>query len=135
MISDAYSSRAILEQVVEPTGDFRADMTAHLWRVATSMQSALGLAMLAAAAVARLDRTPEGGRYWQNRITHLRPIISAAAANGQIDPNLDPEELFGASDGPLFFRVLIVSEPIDEPFIQSVVDNLCALFCLPPKGC
>jgi hypothetical protein len=31
----------------------------------------------------------------------------------------------------LFFRVLIVSQPIDETFITTVVDNLCTLFCLP----
>lgn len=134
MISDAYAARATLEQAIDPTGDFRADMTTHLRRVAASMESTLGLAMLAAAAVARMDRTPESGRFWQNRLKQLRPIIAAAAANRQIDPDTDPEELFAASDGPLFFRVLIVGQPIDETFIQRVVADVCELYCRPRRA-
>lgn len=134
MISEAYSARATLDLAIEPTGDFRADMTAHLRKIAASMESTLGRAMVVAAALARLERSPEAGRYWNHQLKTLRPIIAAAVASGQLAPGIDPEELFAASDGPLFFRLLVVGAPIDEAFVGMAVDNLCSLYCQPGRG-
>lgn len=133
MISDAYSATADRELAIVPTGDFRADMTAHLQHVAASLESTLGRSMVVAAATARLDRTPESGRYWQRRLVHLEPIVDAAVASGQLKPGTDCEQLFGASDGPLFFRLLIVGKPIDAAFVEGIVDDLCARFALPGR--
>lgn len=127
MISQALFDHHEIDFAIEATGDFRADMTAHLRKIAASLESTPGRAMVVAAAMARVDRVAEGGRYWSHRRDQLQPIIDAAVRNGQIRPGIDPDELFAASDGPLFFRMLIAAAPIDEAFIGRVVDNLCAL--------
>lgn len=129
MISDAYSAKADQELAIEATGDFRADMMAHLQRVAASMETTLGKAMIVAAAVARYDRTPEAGRYWLRRQKHLEPIIDAAVASGQLESAIDCDELFAASDGPLFFRHLIIGEPADDSVLEGIVDDLCEQYC------
>ena len=128
MISEALFALHAVDFAVEASGDFRADMTAHLQKVAQSLESTPGRAMVVAAAMARVDRVPAGGRYWANRRDQLQPIIDAAVAGGQIRPGIEADELFAASDGPLFFRMLIAAAPIDEAFIAQVVDNLCALY-------
>lgn len=129
MISQALFDHHAIDFAIEATGDFRADMTAHLRKIAASLDSTPGRAMVVAAAMARVDRVPAGGRYWSNRRGQLQPILDAAIASGQIKPGIDPDELFAASDGPLLFRMLIAAAPIDEAFIAQVVDNLCALYC------
>lgn len=129
MISDSYAAKASRDLAIEPTGDFRADMTAHLRKIAASMESTLGRAMIVAAAAARLDRSPEAGRYWQSRLRQLQPIVDAAVASGQMAPGIDCEELFAASDGPLFFLLLVVGKTADERVIARIVDDLCAHYC------
>ena len=134
MISEALFAHHQVDFAVEASGDFRADMTAHLHKVAASLESTPGRAMVVAAAMARVERSPAGGRYWANRRDQLQPIIDAAVESGQMRPGIDPNELFAASDGPLFFRLLIADAPIDDAFIGQVVDNLCRLYCLAGEG-
>lgn len=134
MISEALFAHHAIDLAIDATGDFRADMTAHLHKVAESLESTPGRAMVVAAAMARVERAAVGGRYWSNRREQLQPVIDAAVKSGQIRAGIDPDDLFAASDGPLFFRLLIASAPIDEAFVGQVVDNLCALYCLPGQG-
>lgn len=134
MISEALFAHSAIDLGIEATGDFRTDMTVHLQKVGASLDSTPGRAMVVAAAMARVDRTPEGGQYWSNRRKQLQPVIDAAVKSGQLRPGIDPDELFAASDGPLFFRMLIASAPIDAAFIGRVVDNLCRLYCIPDQN-
>jgi AcrR family transcriptional regulator len=128
MISEALFAFHAVDFAVEATGDFRADMTTHLGKVAASLDSRSGKAMVVAAAMARAEESPAGGQYWRRRREQLQPIVDAAVRSGQVWPSVDPDELFAASDGPLFFRLLIASAPIDQAFIGQVVDNLVRLY-------
>jgi AcrR family transcriptional regulator len=128
MIGQSLFVHQELDLAVDATGDFRADMTAHLRKIAKSLESTQGRAMVVAGAMARVDRVPEGGRYWRQRREQLQPIIDAAAASGQTRAGIDADELFAAADGPLFFRMLVGNAPLDETVITQVVDNLCRLY-------
>lgn len=127
MIGEALFVVHAVDFAIAATGDFRADMTEHLRKVGASLDSTAGRAMMVAAAMSRVERSPEGGRYWANRRQQLQPIIDAAVKSGDIR-RVEPDELFAASDGPLFFRMLIANVPIDDAFIEQVVDNLCQLY-------
>lgn len=128
MISEALFSVHVVDFAVEATGDFRADMTAHLRKVAASLESRTGRAMVVAAAMARVEESPVGGQYWRRRREQLQPVIDAAVESGQLRPGIEPDELFAASDGPLFFRLLIANAPIDQAFVGQVVDNLVSFY-------
>lgn len=129
MIGQALFAHHEIDFAIAATGDFRADMTAHLRKIANSLESPPGRAMVVAAAVSRADLAIDGGQYWANQRAQLQPVLDAAANGGQIRKGIDPDEFFAASDGPLFFRMLIANAPIDEAFIDQVVDNLCRLYC------
>jgi AcrR family transcriptional regulator len=128
MISEAYTARAAQDLSIVATGNFRADIKAHLRSIADSLSSTLGRAMLAAAAIARVEETPEAGRYWRARREQIRPILDKAVVTGEARAGIDPDEFFAAADGPLFFRLLIAGAPIDDEFIGRVVDNLWRLY-------
>lgn len=131
MISEAFASAYENELDFEPTGTFRGDLTCHLSRVAHTLGSPLGKAMLAAGAVARSD--PESfaiaGAFWEHRKQRQERFVRAAIERGELDPDISLEELFAAADGPLYFRLLIIARPIDQPWVERVADQVCALFC------
>jgi AcrR family transcriptional regulator len=135
MMSEAFAAERALDLAIEPTGTFRGDLTCHLSRVAHTLGSPLGTAMLAAAAVARLDpdsRDAAGG-FWEFRKVQQRPFVQQAIDRGELPPDVSLEELFAAADGPLYFRLLIVAKPIDRQWIERTVEQVCRAFCLPHR--
>ena len=132
MISEAFAATYADDLSFEQTGSFRGDLTCHLSRVAHTLSSPLGRAMLAVAAVARLD--PESrevaGRFWAVRKKAQEPFVRAAVDRGELPADVDLEELFAAADGPLYFRLLIIGRTIDQDWVERTVDQVCRAFCL-----
>jgi len=133
MMSDAFAAIYVHDLAFEPTGSFRGDLTCHLARVAHTLGSPLGMAMLAAGAVARLDpasREAAGG-FWKFRKKQQEPFVRAAIERGELNPDVSLDELFAAADGPLYFRLLIIGRPIDQEWVETTVDQVCRAFCRP----
>ena len=133
MMSDAFASVYVDDLAFEPTGSFRGDLTCHLARVAHTLGSPLGMAMLAAGAVARLDPASReaAGSFWEFRKKQQEPFVRAAIERGELDPDVSLEELFAAADGPLYFRLLIIGRPVDKQWVETTVDQVCRAFCRP----
>jgi AcrR family transcriptional regulator len=132
MMSEAFAAAYVDDLAFEPTGSFRTDLVCHLSRVAHTLSSPLGMAMLAAGAVARLDpasREAAGG-FWQFRKEQQLPFVQAAIDRGELPPGTSLDELFAAADGPLYFRLLIIARPIDKAWIETTVDHVCKAFCV-----
>ena len=131
MIGEAFAAAYEDELDFEPTGTFRGDMTCHLARVAHTLGSPLGRAMLAAGAVARSDPASFGvaGGFWEHRKQRQEPFVREAIGRGELDSNVSLEELFAAADGPLYFRLLIIGQPLDQQWVERTVDNVCRAFC------
>jgi AcrR family transcriptional regulator len=135
MLVEAWATRFSGGLNIQPTDSFAADLRAHLRRVAQTLNSPLGMAMVAAGAVARLDpdaRATAGG-FWKARLAQQEPFVAAAIARGELPHDLDREALFAAADGPLYFRLLIVGQPIDEALIERAARGVEAQFCLPKR--
>ena len=131
MISEAFSEIYVEELSFETTGSFRGDLTCHLSRVAHTLGSPLGRAMLAAGAVARSDPSSFSiaGGFWESRKKMQEGFVREAIERGELDPDVSLEELFAAADGPLYFRLLIIAKPIDREWVERTVDNVCKAFC------
>lgn len=130
MLVEAWATRFASDLNIEPTDSFAADLRAHLQRVAQTLNSPLGMAMVAAGAVARLDpdaRATAGG-FWKSRLAQQEPFVAAAIARGELPPDVDREALFAAADGPLYFRLLIVGQPIDQRLIEQSARGVEAQF-------
>lgn len=136
MLGEAYAAKFASQLVVRPGHSFARDLKAHLMNVAATLGSALGGAMLVAAAVARLDPTtaPTAGRFWEFRLRQQEAFVAAAIARGELPADVDRELLFAVADGPLYFRLLVVGRPIDEAFVDTVVADVCARYRCNPSG-
>ena len=131
MLVEAWSARFAAELDVEPTDSFAADLRSHLHKVAGVLNSPLGMAMVAAGAVARLDPGSQvtAGEFWTFRQARQEPFVAAAIARGELPANVDREALFATADGPLYFRLLIVGQAIDGALVEQVARRVEAQFC------
>src|SRR4029453_2106627 len=80
MMSEAFAAAYVEDLAFEPTGSFRGDRTCHLSRVAHTLGSPRGRAMLRAGAVARLDPVSHevAGGFWEFRKKQQEPFVRAA---------------------------------------------------------
>lgn len=131
MLVEAWATRFAGELNIEPGDSFSADLRVHLRKVADTLNSPLGMAMVAAGAVARLDPDAQAiaGQFWKSRMEQQEPFVAAAVARGELPSDIDREALFGSADGPLYFRRLIVGEAIDDALIEQAARGVEAQFC------
>lgn len=80
-----------------------------------------------AVAAATLSR-PENDRLAQlserfraQRIDAASAIVASGQAEGAIDGSLDPRVVVERIVGPIWFRVMVLREPVDEHFIDSII--------------
>jgi len=70
--------------------------------------------------------------YFEGRMAQLEPMFAAAIARGDLPEDIDREELFTSAAGSLWFRKFISARPVDDAFIDRIVENVCWLYC---SGC
>jgi hypothetical protein len=56
--------------------------------------------------------------------------VRAAIERGELPADVNLDELFAAADGPLYFRLLIIGQPIDQHWVERTVEQVCKAFCL-----
>jgi hypothetical protein len=87
------------------------------------------------AIAARMQADPNADYprdYFDGRMAQLEPMFAAAIARGDLPQDIDREELFTSAAGPLWFRKFVSARPLDDAFIDRIVENVCWLYC---SGC
>lgn len=124
LVADAmglYSEEVI---PIPDTGSLEADLSALAASVAANLRSPGGrrrsLSLVAAAATS--DELAEAMHsFMSRRIDLSEPIVERAVARGELPQGTDARLLVEAVVGPLWFRMLLTGEPIDEPFVNTLV--------------
>ena len=130
MMIDAFMVVAERDIVADFTGNFRSDLKSVLVRLAETLQGPIGPALLGVAAELRSAQAAGHSRaYFDQRMTQLDPMFDAAMARGDLPPGTDREEIFTAAAGPVYFRLFIAARGIDEPWIETLVERICWLYC------
>ncbi len=135
MMIDAILGYSADEASALPLGSFRKDLRFVLDRMAEILATPLGPAVWAVGAALRAGAAPEHrARFWQTRVHQILPIVEAAKARGELAPDIDPEEVFAFAMGAVHFRMLVIGEPVDLSRIDQIVDDVCRLYCQPPRS-
>lgn len=127
---DQLIAEALAEQraalAVELSGDFRTDVRALMRRVANLLRDSRSRRVLT-TILHRAQWDPDVQRLrdhqFRDRPNPLVEVLERGQATGDIDPDLDVRVGIVLLAGPLLGRSLLQSEPIDDKFIDLVVDT------------
>jgi len=79
------------------------------------------------ALPADASRSPEIGalvsRVWTTRFELGRRVIERGVRRGELRADIPPATILATFVGPLYVRLLITDERIDDEFIEAVVDS------------
>jgi AcrR family transcriptional regulator len=116
---------AFADYPIPDTGTLREDCCAYL------RQTADGLATPGARSViaglvgdsVRDDELTESirSKLVEPRLQALHTMVDRAIARGELDPDIDPAVLVDTLAGPLYHRLLITGEPIDQAAADAIV--------------
>ena len=133
MIIDTWMARGEAELLPNAGGSFAADLRSLLGKIAELLASPIGPALLSFAAELRKRSGDDFSRtFFDRRMAHFAPMFEAAIERGELAPDIDRETLFSFAAGPMYFRMFIAGRPLDGGFIDSIVANVCRLYCRAP---
>src|SRR4051794_10460187 len=124
LIVDAVSTHINAEIPLPDTGSLRGDLLASLSSGAALLTSPLGRQFLRAAAVAPDATTEARQAYWPGRFERAAIFFERAVARGEIAAPVDATLASELLIAPLYFRLLVSHAPIDDVFLERLIDLL-----------
>jgi AcrR family transcriptional regulator len=127
---DAILAHAGGDVMPDLSGSLASDLKSVARRLVQQLESPLGPAVVGAAAELRAHSGQDYSRaFFDRRMAQLKPMFDAAIGRGELRPDADTEEMFSMVAGPIYFRLFIAARPIDEVWIDRLVESICWLFC------
>jgi AcrR family transcriptional regulator len=128
LVLDAMLAQASQTVAVPDTGTLRGDLLELARRSAAIQTSPAGEAVIRAVA-GEAPGNPQiaaaSRRFWAERLQLDRTILQRARDRGEIGAATLRRPVIEALLGPLYFRLLVTGEPLDDAYIESVVDLVC----------
>jgi AcrR family transcriptional regulator len=125
LVLEAMLERAGEHISVPDTGSLRRDLL-ELARTAAANAASPEVAAMArvvAAESPRDSRLAEANqRFWAERLALDAAIVERAIERGEIAAGTDPRRAIEAVLGPIHLRLLLTGEPVDQPFLEGIVD-------------
>jgi len=121
LVVDAVTDQIAIEMPIPDTGAIEGDLRELALSLIKTLTSPIGRAlasiMLAAAHVPEIAEVKH--RFFDDRIRHAEPIVLRAIQRGDLPADTEPAELIKALIAPIYLRLLITSEALD----QTVADQ------------
>jgi hypothetical protein len=77
---------------------------------------------LVAASITSAEIAETGRAFWAERLALTGAIVARAIERGELPPDTDPNLVIEALIGPLYVRLLLTGEPVDEDFATRVAE-------------
>lgn len=127
LVRDALLARSEATVPIPDTGSLRDDLIGFAEAVVANITAPDYEAIVrAVASEARTEGAlgQAGREFWQERFRLARIIVLRGIERGEIPAGVDPSILLEALVGPLYLRLLITRDPLDDSFIASLVAQL-----------
>jgi AcrR family transcriptional regulator len=125
LVLDAMLARADEHISVPDTGSLRGDLLT-LARTAAANAASPEVAAMARAVAAESPRDGKlaaaNRRFWAERLALDGVIVERAIERGEVAGGTEPRQVIESLLGPIHLRLLLTGEPIDDSFLQDIVD-------------
>jgi AcrR family transcriptional regulator len=118
---------------IPDSGTLRSDLIVLGESAASMLRSPQGQAILALTLVREENALRVKREYWQRRFELLQPIFDRAIARGEFPPDADAVVLLQILIAPLYFRLLVTMETVEDWPITEVVDRVLSGYATSPK--
>lgn len=129
LVVDAVTAFAAETVQVPDTGSFAEDLRLFARQVVTNIGSPGGARQsrsIVAAAASSEELTEGMHSFWLDRIAAAAIIIERAVERDEIPATSDPNGIIEALIGPLWLRLLLTGEPIDNDFGDQIAKIIAA---------
>jgi len=126
LVLDALLTYSQQQLPIPDTGNLRDDMVALARLIVAYLDTPLGAALAQAMAAADDDLALADSRakFWDARYVATRTIIDRAIDRHELAADTDHQLALELLVAPLHFRALLIRQPIDEGWIDRMVDTL-----------
>jgi AcrR family transcriptional regulator len=125
LVLETMLDRAAQRVSVPDTGSLRQDLL-ELARTAAANAATPEVAAMARAVAAQAphDARLAGAnrRFWDERLELDGAIVERAIERGEVAIATNPRRVIESVIGPIHLRLLLTGEPIDDTFLQGLVD-------------
>lgn len=124
LLTDALAEHMALDIPVPDTGAIESDLRALARSIVEAFTSPTGQAILAAmfTGAAHLPEIAAARRHvFDDRLARGEPVVTRATERGELPRDTDPVELLKTLAAPIYLRLLITAEPVDETTADQAV--------------
>ncbi|GAA4719727.1 TetR/AcrR family transcriptional regulator [Phytohabitans rumicis] len=117
LVVDALAEHFAADIPTPDTGALETDLRALARALVDSMAGPVGTAVQAAmhSDAGRLPEIAEARqRIFADRFRRAEPVVSRAIERGELPVGTDPAEVFKALAAPIYYRLLVIAEPVDQ---------------------
>lgn len=124
LLLDAIIEQIAMDVPIPDTHAIETDLLEHARSVIRWLTSSAGRAVVA-AAFSDLARTPQLAgvkrRFFEDRFRRIEPVVTRAVERGELPPGTDPGQLVRAVIAPIYLRLLVTADPLDEAVADQAV--------------
>lgn len=124
LVLDAIIDQVAIDVPVPDTRAVETDLREHARSLIRWLTSPTGAAIVA-AAFSDAARAPEIAglkrRFFEDRFRRMEPVVTRAIARGELPRGTDPSQLVRAVIAPIYLRLLVTAEPLDEAVASQAV--------------
>jgi tetracycline repressor-like protein len=110
---------------VVDAGSLRGDLL-ELARTAAANAASPEVAAMARAVAAESPRdgrlAAANRRFWAERLALDGAVVERAIERGEVAAGTEPVRVIEAVIGPIHLRLLLTGEPVDDSFLEEIVD-------------
>lgn len=130
LIADAVTDLAATYNPLPDTGTLRGDLLTLADQIA-QLISRPGIARLIGTTIA-LSGDPDVSaartRFWAERFEQSSHVITGAVQRGELPSGTDPRSVVETLSAPMYFRLLVVDEPLNRGFVEQCIDHTLILY-------
>ncbi|GAA3563572.1 TetR/AcrR family transcriptional regulator [Nonomuraea rosea] len=125
LLVDALAEHIAADVPIPDTGAVEDDLRALARALVVSHTSPTGQAAVLAAMFTGAAHLPEVAAarrlVFEERFRRAEPVVARAVERGELPAGTDPAELLKTMISPIYFRLLLTGEPVDEGTADQAV--------------